>query len=117
MTSFFQINALLRFFIELVTLMIITFLGLSKYKLPVGLLLGILVPIIVYVVWATYMAPLSPHRAGLLGRIAIEIIIFGWCDYLLITQISVRLGIMYGVVVGLNAIVAHIGDGLEEGHL
>jgi len=106
----FQINALLRFLVEMITLITVAFVGFTKYKLPLNLLMGILVPIAIYVIWSIYMAPLSPNRVGLLLRIMIEIIIFGLCDYMILTKMSVRVGIVYGVVVGLNAIMAHIGD-------
>lgn len=109
MTTLFQINALLRFLIEMLTLILLIFLGLEKYQFPFNLMIGILVPVIIYVIWSIYMAPLSPHRARLWGRITIEVVIFGLCASMLTTRISGHAGLVYGVLVSLNAIVAHIG--------
>lgn len=113
----FQINALLRFLIEMITLIALAFVGFTKYKLPLNLLMGILVPIVIYVIWSICMAPLSPNRVGLLLRVTIEIIIFGLCSYMIITKISLRVGTVYGVIVALNAIMAHIGDGIYDSSL
>lgn len=112
MPIFFQMNAILRFLIEVVTLVFIILIGLTKYKLPLNLLIGVLVPIAIYVIWSICMAPLSSRRVGLFWRIVIEIAIFGGCTYLLASKISLHVDVGYGVIVGVNAIVAHVGDEL-----
>ncbi|NLR10871.1 YrdB family protein [Levilactobacillus tujiorum] len=113
MPIFFQVNALLRFSVEVVTLVFIILIGLTKYKLPLNLLVGVLVPIVIYMIWSICMAPLSPRRVDLFWRIVIEIAIFGGCTYLLVSKMSLHVGVGYAAIVGVNAIVAHVGDELS----
>ncbi|MBA1435289.1 YrdB family protein, partial [Bombilactobacillus bombi] len=76
MSQFFMINSILRFLVETSSILILIFTGLSKFKMPLNLLIGIGMPILFIVVWSIFGAPTSPKRVSLTLRIFIELVIF-----------------------------------------
>lgn len=111
--NLFTLNAPIRFLIEITTTILIITIGLTKYSLPLNILIGILLPIIFISLWEFFIAPHSPKQGPAILRIFIEFIIFGTCTYLLISKESTLIGLIYLTITLVNTVMIHMGSTLS----
>lgn len=111
--NLFTINAFIRFLIEILTVTLVITIGLTKYSIPLNILIGIILPIIFILLWATFIAPNSPRRGSIFLQIFIELMVFSTCTYLLMFKISIMAGSVYLSVTFLNTIIIHLGNTLS----
>lgn len=110
----FLVNTIIRFLIEMFTLILIIIVGLTKYSVPINFLVGIVLPVVFILIWTLFMAPHSMNRVSLPYRILIEILIFGSCYYLICLNLASKWGTIYIIAVMANAILSHIGDAIYD---
>lgn len=60
--NLFTLNAPIRFLIEITTTILIITIGLTKYSLPLNILIGILLPIIFISLWGFFIAPILQNK-------------------------------------------------------
>lgn len=106
-------NALIRFLIEITTAILIITIGLTKYSLPLNILIGIILPIIFFLLWRLFVAPHSSRQGSTILQIFIELIVFGTCTYLTVSKLSIITGLTYLLITFLNTIIIHIGNTLS----
>ncbi|MBA1395391.1 DUF2568 domain-containing protein, partial [Lactobacillus sp. XV13L] len=63
------VNTILRFLIEVFTVILFVSIGFMKFKFPVNLLVGLVLPAIIAVVWSIFVAPMSTRRASVTVRV------------------------------------------------
>ncbi|OVE99476.1 DUF2568 domain-containing protein [Companilactobacillus bobalius] len=105
-------NALIRFLIEITTAILIITIDLTKYSLPLNILIGIILPII-FLLWRLFVAPHSSRQGSTILQIFIELIVFGTCTYLTVSKLSIITGLTYLLITFLNTIIIHIGNTLS----
>jgi hypothetical protein len=73
-----ELNLAFRFILELVVLVALAIWGFGASSEPiVALILGIGVPAVVIVVWATFVSPKAPRRLPDPARLGVEVVVFG----------------------------------------
>lgn len=105
--SLFTFNAPIRFLTEMATAILIVTIGLTKYSLPLNILIGIILPTIFILLWGLFVAPHS-QRQGSISRVFIELIVFGTCTYLIVSKLSIVAGLIYLLITFLNSVMIHV---------
>ena len=111
--NLFTFNALIRFLIEIITAILIITIGLTKYSLPLNILIGIILPIIFFLLWGLFVAPHSSRQGSTILQIFIELIVFSTCTYLIVAKLSIIAGLTYLLITFLNTVIIHIGNTLS----
>ncbi|MDR0298381.1 MAG: YrdB family protein [Streptococcaceae bacterium] len=70
------LNGGLRLSLELVSFFTLLVLGFWKFKPPLSLALGLILPLGLAALWAIFVAPSSAHRASEVVRLLIECLVF-----------------------------------------
>ncbi|MBY0122906.1 YrdB family protein [Bacillus sp. S/N-304-OC-R1] len=99
-------NLLLRLMLELSVLISIGYWGFqykSSFMIKFGL--GIGVPILVIIVWGTFIAPNSAYQLPLTLRIIMELIVFGLGGYALYSSGHQSLFKTFTILVCINMIL------------
>lgn len=110
MKEFMLINSIIRFLIEIMTMLLLIFIGLTKFKMPFNILIGVVVPFLVFLIWSSYIAPASPNKVIFLYRVFIEIIIFSSTSLLIFAKLPLKYFIIYVVIVAINTFLVHRGE-------
>ncbi|OWF32863.1 YrdB family protein [Companilactobacillus kimchii] len=106
--SLFTFNAPIRFLTEMATAILIVTIGLTKYSLPLNILIGIILPTIFILLWGLFVAPHSPRQGSTISRVFIELIVFGTCTYLIVSKLSIVAGLIYLLITFLNSVMIHV---------
>ncbi|MCD2256384.1 YrdB family protein [Agrilactobacillus fermenti] len=101
------INNAIRFLVEIATLILLVLSGLKFSQLPLKFLIGIVLPVGLVLFWARFMAPQSVLRFKSLGRVVTEASLFGGVAMLSFLNLAPTVGISYGLIAGVNAILDH----------
>lgn len=101
------INDGVRFLVELTTLVLLIGAGFKGEGLS-KILLGVCVPLALILFWSRFMAPMSPNRLDEFERMLAEVVIFGGTALISYRVYGVKLAVIYGVVVTINAGLDHI---------
>ncbi|MHC9537377.1 YrdB family protein [Dellaglioa sp. BT-FLS60] len=110
MTKLAALNLGVRFLIEVMTFIIIVCVGFSEFSMPFNILLGIVLPLIFVVLWAFFVAPKSSYKSNIIVRLIIELVIFSTTTILIYQTVSIKLGIIYCILVLINDIAFHLYD-------
>jgi hypothetical protein len=70
-------NLGLRFFLELALLVAVGYWGFSEFDGVVSVLAGLGAPLLVAVLWGTFMSPKAARPVRDPARIALEVVLFG----------------------------------------
>lgn len=105
---FKEVNNILRFLVEVVTLGLIIASGLRASGFILKISLSTVIPVIVVLFWSLYMAPMSPTRLPELARIIAEVVIFGGTTFLTLLYFGPKISFMYFVIVAINTILDHV---------
>lgn len=111
--NLFTFNISIRFLIEIITAILIITIGLTKYSLPLNILIGIILPIIFSLLWGLFVAPHSSRRGSTILQVFIELVVFGTCTYLLVSKLSTTAGLVYLTITFFNTVMIHMGSTLS----
>ncbi|WP_410004250.1 YrdB family protein [Bartonella sp. HY328] len=71
------VNDSLRFLLEFLIITSLCYCGFSRFDHAIFILgIGLILPIMIIVFWATYIAPKSPNRLAFLPRFIAETVVF-----------------------------------------
>lgn len=98
----------LRFLIEIVSLILVIYIGFKHYSGIFKVVIGVLFPIIVIVLWSIFMAPKSQYRLDELQRLFFEILLFGSISGLLFYKNESTMGLSFTLFAIVSTIMDHI---------
>jgi hypothetical protein len=103
------LNLSLAFFLELAMLAAFAYWGFHTGQSTIAKIgLGIGIPLLVVVIWGRFMAPNSSTRLRGAAYLALKFLLFGLAVAALITTSNDTLGIVFGGVVLINAILLYV---------
>lgn len=101
-----QANLIFRFVLELLVLLALFLWGTSlSGELPVQLALGLGAPLVVMLVWATFVAPRAARRLPDPPRLAVELVVWVLGALALGLAVSWLLAMMFGLAVLISLVL------------
>ncbi|WP_410007225.1 YrdB family protein [Bartonella sp. HY406] len=100
------INGSLRFLLELLIIASLCYCGFSRFDQAIFKFgIGLILPIMIIVFWATYIAPKAPNRLAFLPRFMAEMVVFLTCLTLIYLSGFEYYAISLAIVVVINSII------------
>jgi hypothetical protein len=103
-----EMNSVLRFLLEVLALIILGYWGFHFNGVLKKVFLGIGTPVLAAVIWGTFGSPKAPYKLEGIGRLALEILIFGSAALALYFTGKPTLAYIYGIISLINLILLKI---------
>ena len=100
--SWFTPNEVQRFFLELATLAALAYWGFSEFGGVTQWVLGLGAPLLVAVVWGTFMSPKASHPTVDPVRLLIEFVVFGSGVAALFAVGATLLAVLFAVLAAVH---------------
>jgi hypothetical protein len=101
-------NAAMRFALELCALAALAYWGFTREHGGLRFLVGIGAPVLVIVVWGTFVSPNAPLRTQGLLRLTLVVVVFGWAVAALASAGQTLLAVLLGIAAAVNTALLHV---------
>lgn len=101
----------IRFLLEICILISIGYWGYQFPKLlGMKIIFCILAPVLIAIIWGTFISPKAPVHLPLILYILMELIIFGFAFFALYKTGHQTLAFVFGIISFINLLLVHILD-------